>query len=57
MSEASGRGFANLVRRREPDTKAVVVGRDMRPSGVPLGKALARGITAEGLDVVEVGLA
>jgi phosphomannomutase len=57
VSEAIGRGFANLVRRREPDTKAVVVGRDMRPSGVSLGEALARGITAEGLDVVDLGLA
>ena len=57
VSEAIGRGFANLVRRREPGTTAVVVGRDMRPSGASLGKALARGITAEGLDVVDVGLA
>ena len=57
VSEAIGRGFANLVRRREPDTTAVVVGRDMRPSGVSLGEALARGITAEGLNVVDLGLA
>ena len=57
VSEAIGRGFANLVRRREPDTTSVVVGRDMRPSGVSLGEALARGITAEGLNVVDLGLA
>ncbi|MEC8947226.1 MAG: phosphomannomutase/phosphoglucomutase [Actinomycetota bacterium] len=29
----------------------------MRPSGVSLGEALARGITAEGLNVVDLGLA
>ena len=57
VSEAIGRGFANLVRRREPDTTSVVVGRDMRPSGVSLGEALARGITAAGLNVVDLGLA
>ena len=57
VSEAIGRGFANLVRRREPDTTAVVVGRDMRPSGVSLGEALTRGITAAGLNVVDLGLA
>jgi len=57
VAEAIGRGFANLVRRREPDTTTVVVGRDMRPSGVSLGEALARGITAEGLNVVDLGLA
>ena len=57
VAEAIGRGFANLVRRREPEATRVVVGRDMRPSGVPLGEALVRGITAAGLDVVDVGLA
>jgi phosphomannomutase len=57
VAEAIGRGFANLVRRREPDTTAVVVGRDMRPSGVSLGEAFVRGITAGGLNVVDLGLA
>ena len=57
VAEAIGRGFANLVRRQEPESTQVVVGRDMRPSGVPLGAALIRGITGEGLDVVDVGLA
>ena len=57
VAEAIGRGLADLVRRREPDTTSVVVGRDMRPSGVPLGEALVRGITGRGLDVVDVGLA
>ncbi|MCP4850334.1 MAG: glycosyltransferase, partial [Actinomycetia bacterium] len=57
VAEAIGRGFANLVRRREPESTQVVVGRDMRPSGVSLGAALIQGITGEGLDVVDVGLA
>lgn len=57
VAEAIGRGFANLVRRREPESTQVVVGRDMRPSGVSLGAALIQGITSEGLDVVDVGLA
>ena len=56
-ARAIGRGFANLVRRREPGSTQVVVGRDMRPSGVLLGAALIRGISSEGLDVVDLGLA
>ena len=34
----------------------VVVGRDMRPHSVPLFKALARGITEQGADVIDLGL-
>ncbi|HVY61233.1 MAG TPA: phosphomannomutase/phosphoglucomutase, partial [Planctomycetota bacterium] len=34
----------------------IVVGRDMRPSSVPLSKALIEGITAAGCDVVELGM-
>jgi phosphomannomutase len=35
----------------------VVVSRDMRPSSVPLTEALIEGLTAAGLDVVDIGLA
>jgi phosphomannomutase len=35
---------------------AIVVGRDMRPSSVPLSKALIDGITAAGADVIELGM-
>ena len=35
----------------------VVVSRDMRPSSVPLAKALIEGLTAAGLDVIDIGLA
>lgn len=36
--------------------RAVVIGHDMRPSSVPLSAALAEGVTAQGLDVVAIGL-
>lgn len=39
------------------DSNAVVVSRDMRPSSVPLAKALIEGLTAAGLDVIDIGLA
>jgi phosphomannomutase len=35
----------------------VVVSRDMRPSSEPLSRALIEGLTAAGLDVVDIGLA
>jgi phosphomannomutase len=35
----------------------VVVSRDMRPSSVPLSEALIDGLTAAGLDVLDIGLA
>jgi phosphomannomutase len=35
----------------------VVVSRDMRPSSVPLAAALIEGLTASGLDVIDIGLA
>ncbi|HEX6568812.1 MAG TPA: phosphomannomutase/phosphoglucomutase [Acidimicrobiales bacterium] len=35
----------------------VLVGRDMRPSGVELGAAFAEGVQHQGLDVVDLGLA
>ena len=36
--------------------RAVVVGHDMRPSGPDLVAAFADGVTAQGVDVVEIGL-
>jgi phosphomannomutase len=47
-----GAAFAALV-----DAPSIVVGRDMRESGVPLSHAFAAGVTAQGTDVVDVGLA
>ena len=34
----------------------VVIGRDMRPHSIPIFKALARGITEQGADVIDLGL-
>lgn len=45
-----GRGFAKLVGPRR-----VVVGRDMRLSGASLARALIDGLTAAGVDVVDIG--
>ncbi len=36
--------------------KNVVVGRDMRPSGVQLFEAFARGATEQGANVTDIGL-
>ncbi len=36
--------------------KKVVIGRDMRPHSEPLFQALAKGITSQGADVVDLGL-
>ncbi|MBI03097.1 MAG: phosphomannomutase/phosphoglucomutase [Acidimicrobiaceae bacterium] len=57
LVEATGRAFARLVRRNEPGTAQVALGRDMRPSGVPLVAAFTRGLVAEGLGVIDLGLA
>jgi phosphomannomutase len=51
---ALGAALARLVRG---ESRAVVVGHDMRPSSPALSRAFAEGVTREGLDVVDVGLA
>jgi phosphomannomutase len=51
---ALGAALARLVRE---ESRAVVVGHDMRPSSPGLVRAFAEGVTAQGLDVVEIGLA
>ena len=49
-------GFAAFLATAEPETSAVVVGRDMRPSGPELVDAFAAGVRSQGLDVVDIGL-
>ncbi len=56
LARLIGGAFARLVRRSEPDTVRIVLGRDMRESGVELAGAFADGINAEGLNVVDLGL-
>ena len=46
-----GRAFATFLKPHK-----VVVGRDMRPHSVPLFGALARGLTLQGVDVVDLGM-
>lgn len=56
MVEAIGAGFGALVQSADPTATKVLVGRDMRPSGVELAEAFARGVISVGLDVVDLGL-
>jgi phosphomannomutase len=57
MAEAIGAGFAAFVRESEPHATRVLLGRDMRPSGLDLSHAFASGVTSQGLDLVYLGLA
>jgi phosphomannomutase len=61
MVEAIGAAFAAFARREsESDgggAQRILVARDMRPSGVELSAAFARGAMAQGADVVDLGLA
>lgn len=51
MAEKIGRAFVSFTK-----AKKVVIGRDMRPHSVPLFKAMAKGITEQGADVIDIGL-
>jgi phosphomannomutase len=51
IAHAFGVAFAELTR-----APRVLVGRDMRPSGVELVAAFAEGLMVQGIDVVDVGL-
>ena len=61
LARRIGMGFGHLVEitgdqgARRPRT--VVVSRDMRSHSVPLSEALCDGLTAAGLDVLDIGLA
>lgn len=61
LARAIGTGFATFVKEEAAGwgevCEGVIVGRDMRPSGVELVAAFAEGVTAEGLDVLDIGLA
>ena len=58
MVEAIGAAFAAFARNAsDGGADRVLVARDMRPSGVELAEAFARGAMAQGLDVVDLGLA
>lgn len=59
IARAIGRAFPAILDEEDlaHGGPRVVVSRDMRPSSVPLSEALIEGLTAAGLDVVDVGLA
>ncbi len=57
ICRALGTGFGVLIAEVEPTTTAVVIGRDMRPSGPELVDAFADGVMSQGLDVIDIGLA
>lgn len=52
-----GASFARLVRDDGAGATRVVVGHDMRASSPELSRAFAAGVTAQGVDVVHIGLA
>ncbi len=52
---AIGAAFARFAADTEGATK-LLIGRDMRPSGVQLAAAFAEGAQAQGLDVIDLGL-
>jgi phosphomannomutase len=54
VARTLGAAFARVV---GASGAAVVVGRDMRPSSPELVAAFAEGVTAQGADVVDIGLA
>jgi phosphomannomutase len=56
-ARAIGAATARLMSGEDPATRQVVVGRDMRPSSPRLAAAFAEGVTGQGLDVVDIGLA
>jgi phosphomannomutase len=54
---AVGGALARLLHGEDPRNRSVVVGHDMRASSPELSAAFAEGVTAQGLDVVQIGLA
>jgi len=52
-----GAAFARLLRSEGVDVGRVAIGYDMRESSPTLAAAFAEGVTAQGLDVVRIGLA
>jgi phosphomannomutase len=56
MVERIGAAFARFAIASGGTADRVLIGRDMRPSGVELTDAFARGVQSQGLDVVDLGL-
>jgi phosphomannomutase len=54
--EALGAAFARFALDEGGPCERILIGRDMRPSGVAFTEAFARGVTSQGVDVVDLGL-
>jgi phosphomannomutase len=52
-----GAAFARFVSGQPGGARKVLIGRDMRTSGIELSQAFAGGVQSQGLDVVDLGLA
>ena len=57
VAEAVGVAFARFAADQVGGARRVLVARDMRPSGVELVAAFTEGVRAQGIDVVDLGLA
>ena len=51
LAEKIGRAYATFLNGNK-----IVIGRDMRPHSLPLFKALAKGITEQGKNVIDIGM-
>lgn len=58
IAQSIGAAFVQVcgLHRDAGGPGAVIVGRDMRPSGPPLVAAFAEGVRSQGVDVVDIGL-
>jgi phosphomannomutase len=57
VCESIGAAFARFAVDSDGPSDTIVVARDMRPSGVDLQDAFARGAQSQGVDVIDIGLA
>jgi phosphomannomutase len=57
LARAIGAAFARFAASQPEGGSRVVVARDMRASGVELAQAFADGVMAQGLDVIDLGMA
>ena len=57
MAYAIGVGFGTFVLAQSPADRRIVLGRDIRKSGVELSLAFSAGVLSTGLGVVDAGLA
>ena len=51
-----GAAFASVMKAESPGLSEVVVGHDMRPSGIELVGAFSDGVNSQGVDVLSIGL-